>query len=232
MITLGTVWRVHAPRNSDQTMPKWTSAFSAWFVLFVITFFNIFKNVERWNEAELIPAELTAPLINFIEFSASTWFILSWGAAGLAGLFVFYTHTQRRLPMLSGPPSGRGQVLYLCILWLMVLMNFARALPFSEGRVITEWSVTMNACLATALVLTLRTEPYDPITLKASPLPRLRRLWAGGLSGAVALMFVYAVFVKALYGSGSVMNLDHAHRRFGPDAIWRTKPIMKNEEHR
>jgi hypothetical protein len=232
VIALGTVWRVHAPRNSDQTMPKWTSAFSAWFTLFVITFFNIFKNVERWIDSELIPGELTAPLISFLEFNAATWFNLTWWAAALAGAFVFYTHTQRRLPMLSGPPAGRGQVLYLCILWLMVVMNFARALPFSEGRVITEWSVTINACLATALLLTLRTEPYDPITLKANPLPRLRRLWTGGLSGAVALMFVYAVIIKALYGGGSVMNLDHAHRRFGPDAIWRTKPIMKNEEHR
>ncbi len=232
VITLGTVWRVHAPRNSDQTMPKWTSAFSAWFTLFVITFFNVFKNVSRWIEADLIPNELTAPLVSFIQLNASTWFNLTWWAAALAGLYVFYTHTQRRLPMLSGPPAGRGQVLYLCILWLMVVMNFARALPFAEQRVITEWFITLNACIATALILTLRTEPFDPLTLKASPLPRLRRLWAGGLSSAVALMFVYAVLVKALYGSGSVMNLNHAHRRFGPDAIWRTKPIMKNEEHR
>jgi len=232
VISLGAVWRVHAPRNSDQTMPKWTSAFSAWFTLFVITFFNVFKNVERWVRAELVPNELTAPLLSFIQLDASTWFNLTWWAAALAGLYVFYTHTQRRLPMLSGPPAGRGQVLYLCILWLMVVMNFARALPFAEQRVITEWFVTVNTCIATALILTLRTEPFYPSTLQTSPLPRLRWMWARGLSGAIALMFVYAVVVKALYGSGSVMNLDHAHRRFGPDAIWRTKPIMKNEEHR
>ncbi len=234
VITLGAVWRVHAPRNSDQTMPKGTSVFAAWFVMFVITFFNVFKNVERWTEgdAPLVPNTLTAPLISFIQFSASTWFNFVWWTAALAGLAVFMTHTRRRLPLLSGPPAGRGQLMFLCILWLIVTMNFARALPFSEGRVITEWVVTMNACIVTALVMIVRTDPFHPPTLSPARLPRLRWIWVRGLSGAVALMFVYAVLLKALYGGGSVTNLDHAHRRFGPDAIWRTKPILKNEQHR
>ncbi len=234
VIALGVVWRSAPPCASGERMPKWTSVFSAIFVMFVLTWLNVVKNVDTWIEAAapLVPVSMKAPLLGFIELDALTWFNISWWFAAAAFLYVFIVHTRRPLPLLSSSDAGNGHLLHVFVLWVYVLANFMRALPFSEGRLITEWVVFMNACLATALIATLPTASFDPLSLSLRPLPRLRPIWVRGLAATIVLMFAYALILKVAYGGAAVHDSKYAHRRFGPDAIWRTQPILKHGEHR
>ena len=63
-------------------------------------------------------------------------------------------HTKRRLALLEQGWLGRGQLLFLVILWTFVIGNFGRALlGFNERRLLTEGVITVNAVFATMIVL-------------------------------------------------------------------------------
>jgi hypothetical protein len=235
VLALGVVWRSDPPCPEGAPTPPWTRVLSAILVMFFLTWLNVFKNVEEWTSgvSPALPDPMKAPLFGFIELSAAAWFNLGWLAAAAAFLFIFIRHTRAPVPLMPASGPGKGQLLYLFVLWLMVIANFTRALPhFTEGRLITEWVVFMNACLATALLATRATAPYHYLAMPLDPLPQLRSLWARWLPAAVVLMFAYAVLFKALYGDTTIQDEQHAHKRFGPEAIWRTQPILKHGEHR
>jgi hypothetical protein len=142
-------------------------------------------------------------------------------------------HVRRPLSVLPESLAGHGQLLYLFVLWLMVIANFERALPgFSQGRLVTEWVVFMNAVIATGIFVTRPTTPFHSASISLHAPPSIRPLWTRGLAAAVVLMFAYAVLFKVMYGSAPIEAPQYAHKRFGPEAIWRTQPILKHGEHR
>jgi len=279
IITLAIIWRRAPADTSGVRMPGWTTIFAVLFTLFGLTFMNLYKVVGTWTTSEraVMPEWLTAPLIEFIELPAIAWFNLAWWAAALAAFALCVRNQKQPLAFLPASDAGRGQLLWLAVVWIMVLGNFSRALPgFSEGRLITEWVVFINACIATALLGVPNVTPLaafaarrddvvavlasghreDPFSmdlegatpraavavpeLPDSPQPtkprwallKLVAIWIVGLAIAIPAMYGYAKAVDAAYGGANVEALNHAHRRFGPDAIWRTNPILKHGEHR
>lgn len=235
ILALSVVWNRQSPRTGDIKLPSWTTILAVMFSMFAITHMNVFKNVEQWTKGDrpLVPESMKAPFIGFIELSASSWFEFVWWAAAAACLFAFIVHTRRPLALMPVSHAGRGQWLYLFILWVMVIANFERALPgFASGRIVTEWVVSMNACLATALIATRRTAPFHAASLPSHVFPRLRPIWIRGLACAVVLMFAFAALFKAMYGDTAIEHPIYAHKRFGPEAVWRFKPILKHGEHR
>ena len=219
---------------SRRPLPQWTPVFSALFVIFLLTWLFVAKNARPWSEGDhpLLPTSMKAPFFDSIELDTLTWFSLAWWFAAAAFLYIFIVHTRRPLPLLSGADVGNGQLLHWFILWVYLIANTLRALPFSEGRLVTEWVVFVNASLATALIATLPTAPLAPSSLRIDLLPRLRPIWAKGLAATVVVMFAYAVVLKFGYGGHGIEDPRYAHRRFGPDAIWRIAPILKHGEHR
>ena len=235
ILALSVLWGSHPQRNPVKRLPDWTSIFAVMFVMFGITHMNVFKNVEKWTTGErpLLSESMKAPFLGFIELSAASWFELVWWGAAAACLFALLVHRQRPLALMPASPAGRGQLLYLFVLWLMVIANFERALPgFPQNRLVTEWIIFMNACLATAIIATRSTTPYEPGSLPIHGFPRIRPLWTRGLLACVALMLAYALLFKAMYGDAPIEHPQYAHKRFGPEAIWRTQPILKHGEHR
>ena len=45
-------------------------------------------------------------------------------------------------------------------------------------------------------------------------------------------MSAYTGLFRAVYGDKTVSAPEHAHKRWGPEAAWRVKPILKNKKHR
>ena len=73
--------------------------------------------------------------------------------AALAFVMLLSVHTRRRLALLEQSWLGRGQLLFVVLLWAFVIGNFGKALPgFTEQRLLTEGVITINAVLATMLV--------------------------------------------------------------------------------
>ena len=122
-----------------------------------VGFLNLYKLVETWVGNGAVPPTLKAPLLGFIELSPLAWFCIVWWTAATVGGVLLLMHQRRRLDIVPETWTGKGQLLYVLFLWLMVIGNLARAIPgFSNGRMVTEWVVFMNASLATLLIVALR----------------------------------------------------------------------------
>lgn len=217
-------------QDSEQ---RWTIGFSAAFVLFGIGFLNLHKLVHTWIEKQSIPPTLKAPFVEFIELSPNTWFRVVWWSATAVGAILLLTHLRRRLEIIPASWIGRGQLLYVLFLWLMVIGNLMRAIPgFNDGRMVTEWVLFMNACVTTLLVLLL---PGRLTAARVEKVPRrwpsLAGTWLSGLLLASILMAAYGWITLAMYQQHLDGKPWANHRRFGPEATWRIKPILKHGEH-
>ena len=147
-------------------------------------------------------------------------------------------HQRRRLEIVPETWTGKGQLLYVLFLWLMVIGNLARAIPgFSNGRMVTEWVVFMNASLATLLIVALPRKMQQDTTDESGAArherawPSLAKTWLWGLVAATVLMSVYGYLTLAMYQQHLEGKPWANHRRFGPEAKWRISPILKHGEH-
>lgn len=226
------------PLVSDEPrVRKWTEGFSVFFALPFLCFLNLQKNPRTWVEASAMAERMTAPLFRSVALSAWNWHNLVFLALFAASIGLMVAHCRRPLALVPRSWLGRGQWLYLLLLWWMVAGNFERALPrFHEVRLVTEWVIAMNAILATVLLVALPRE--DQVF---SPRPagdfraRLMRVTAVGLLVAVTSIAVETGVVRLIYGdthAGHSGRDGQPQMRFGPQAEWRVRPILKGEDHR
>ncbi len=227
------LWRRLPTDPTEPNDRRWTHGFAGVFVLFGIGFLNLHKLVRTWIEKESIPATLKAPFFEIVEATPHVWFRVVWYTVTAVAAILMLRHLRRRLDLIPSTGVGKGQLLYLSFLWMMVVGNLIRAIPgFSDGRMVTEWVLFMNACLATLLVLVL---PRDSLAVetwnKCASWPSLRWTWLRGLTLVAVLMSSYGFVTLTLYQEHIEGKPWANHRRFGPDATWRTKPILKHGNH-
>lgn len=232
-LTMAALWRKLAPVRDDPPVRRWTDAFAVAFVALFMTYENVVKNVAEWTRADrrLVAAVMKAPLLASVELSASAWFHLAWCAISLALIALLVVHQRRGLAIVPASWLGKGQLLYVLVLWILVIANFERALNgFSEGRLVTEWVIIINASLATFLMLALPA-PTIEVSLREPRRywPHVAGVWAVGLPCAALVMFLYASAVFRVYGKVPITG---AQYRWGDQAVWRVKPILKTKAHR
>jgi len=236
-VALGLLATRLPPLDDSGPRRRWTEIVCVLGVVPWLLHANLVKNVADWTalhgDHRALPLAMKAPWIEGIELSAAGWFELFFSVAAAA--FAFLCVVQRRRPLAIVPPSwlGRGQLLDMLVLWPMVLGNFAKALPgFTEQRLLTEGSILVCAVIVTLLVLLL---PSGPTRSCARSHDSLRSLAIGALAGlalaATAAPLLETAITRAVYGSALAGHAAPNHR-FGPDANWRTKPILKGSLHR
>lgn len=201
------------PLNEDRTLHRWTEPLAASGVVLLITYLNLRKNPGAWSKANAMADQL-GPL------ESATWFNLAYSLLAATVLIVLYRHLRQPIALLSCSWAGKGQLLFLVLLWWMVIGNFERALvSFAPQRLITEGVIFLNATLVTLLVLIRTPAPnHDlPATTVSRTLPGLRRTLVVGVIAAVLSVFVDWAVIRAVYGN---QFAGHAglHIRFGPDA--------------
>ena len=232
-IAMAMLWKRLPINTEEKNDRRWTIGFSAAFVLFGFGFLNLHKLVGTWVGNKSVPASLKAPFLSFLEYSPHVWFRVVWWSATAVGAILLLIHLRRRLDIIPSTWVGKGQLLYVLFLWLMVIGNLMRAIPgFSHGRMVTEWMLFMNACLATLLVIalpreTLSTNLWD----KLAAWPSLGGTWLRGLVAVSLLMSSYGFMTLAMYQEHLEGKPWANHRRFGPEATWRIKPILKHGDH-
>ncbi len=222
----------------------WTKIVAVLFVLNVVGYLNIVKNVRDWTEARpvgggifrSVEPVLRAPLVGDIRLSTWTWFTIGWVAFTAVTAWLLWRH--RRQPVALIPKSwvGRGQLFYLVFLWMIVLANFAKALvSFHESRLATEGIITANALVCSALILGFIQPESETRTTDSSiqvNWGRLTRQAVGWLAlFLVGAMALYTAGIRGLYGDRWVGWGGH-NLRFGDDADWRAKPILRSGKHR
>jgi len=191
-----------------------TEPFALGFVLLGITYLNLRKNVTQWVAAKAMPAEMAG-------VAAWVWFDTGYILLALTMLALLIRHRKRPLPILPESWLGKGQLLYVGLLWWLVAGNFVRALvSFKAERLVTEGVIYVVA-LACTLILLLTSDSARPPSDQPPP-PTRRRM---GLTTMVAVGLVAAILsivadwavVRAIYGDRFA---GHAglHIRFGPKA--------------
>lgn len=205
-----------APRLADQTeRASWTDACAVGFVLLGITYINLRKNVPQWVKSKAVPGEMAG-------IPAWIWFEAAYFLLALVAIALYAAHRKHPLPVVPASRVGRGQLLYLGLLWLLVIGNFERALVgFTAQRLVTEGVIYVVALISTLILLVSAAAPLPG----GEPLPGDQSRAQMTLVGTVAVGAAAAIFsivldwaiVRAIYGDRFA---GHAglHIRFGPQA--------------
>ncbi len=239
-IAMAMLWRRQPFDAREARVGGWTVAFSVFFTWCVIGFLNLHKLVETWVENGAVPPTLKAPLLGVIEASPLVWFCIVWWTAAAVCAALLLLHQRRRLEIVPATWIGKGQLIYVLFLGLVVIGNLARAIPgFNNGRMVTEWVIFMNASLATLLIVVLPGRKQGagseergvgsherPVVWRS-----LALTWLFGLVAVTALMSAYGYMTLAMYQQHLEGSPKANHRRFGPEAKWRIDPILKHGEH-
>lgn len=231
-ITMALLWPKLSTVSNEPRVRRWTEAIAVVLSIFFLTYVNVVKNVSEWVKGThaLVPPMMKAPLFEWINLSATMWFNLAWCAMSLACLGLLLLHLRRPLAIVPSTWLGKGQLIYVLILWIMVIADFERSLNgFSEQRLVTEWVIIINASLATFLVVAL---PGPNVVVAGQQIAnygtRTVRILLIGIPVALLIMTGYTALQYKYYQG---VKLGTAHYRFGPKALWREKPILKNKKH-
>ncbi|WP_080055487.1 hypothetical protein [Spirosoma aerolatum] len=248
---------MHQDRPVDER-GRWALGIATIFVWLAIPYVNLVKNVEEWGKqlnpdvwtrsmtrpdgsTETTTALWDAPYLGRLpgigswQLSPAGWFNLTWLLLLLLLIILIRRHFREPLSVIPVSWLGRGQLLFLVLLWLMVVGNFERALvDWHPQRLLTEWVITVNAIASTLLVLVI---PHEQERIAILPpesfQPFYRQAWLRtvvtiGLSGVFFVLTNRLVYpYPAQEESGNAM-----HTRFGTEADWRAKPNLKNAEHK
>ena len=231
------VLAVRLPRQpTAQPGSSWMLLLTLIVVFPVLAYLNLYKNLGPWTQDfaghQSMPLEIAIPWTRFA-LSLRMWFDLFWLLGTLALIGLFFAHRKRPIAMVSSTWIGRGQLLFLIILWTFVVGNFTRALPsFGGGRMLTEGIIYVNAVLVTVLLLVA-----PPLTRASTVRENVN--WKR-LTGFVVCGFVIAALVTPSLQWWSMRRVyGNAHSgkrgmdfRFGPNANWKRAPLIKGELHR
>ncbi len=256
--------RIEITKDSTGSTPalsrsRWTRAFSVLTVLLILTYFNVFKNVEVWSEqlnpkiwqsvvqnadgtTDSVPAQWDAPYIgrlpgvDFLHMSPSGWFNLTWALLVFGCIIIVRRHYRSPIPIIPEKAIAKGQLIFLILLWIMVVANFERALTgWSPGRLLTEWVIFVNAIIATVLILLL---PREEEVIVLQKMPDFKTVYRSIWMKTIAVMVVSSVLffagIRLIYHYPDFDKINYwgNQTRFGPKATWKTNPIMKNGDHK
>ncbi len=189
----------------------WTEPLALGFVLLGISYLNSRKNVAQWVATRSMPAEMAG-------LSAGAWFDLGYLALALAIYALWFRHRWRPLPIVPASWLGKGQLVYLGLLWSVVVFNFERAIvAFAAQRLVTE-GVLYLVALACTLVLLCATDRGDvPPDIKPRPPATGQRSGLAAIVAAILSIVADWAVVRAVHGD---QFAGHArlHIRFGPRA--------------
>ncbi|MCC6488871.1 MAG: hypothetical protein IT364_15335 [Candidatus Hydrogenedentes bacterium] len=231
---------LRAPRlkQEDEGKPvrRWTLVAAVSFVLLLLTYVNLYKNVAEWTGSrEMVQDVMRAPMLWFISMTAASWFNLTYVLLSILLIGLLSAHLRRPLAIVPGTWLGKGQLLYLVFLWVIVIGNFERALGgFTEQRLLTEWVIIVNAMIATALLLLLPREGEPGVELPVMSGAPIAKTVLDGMAVSLAAVFLMFASVYVVYGgafAGHSGKDGEGQMRFGDKAEWRIRPILKNAEH-
>lgn len=97
------------------------------FLLLVMMWSNLFKNVRNWIKGNAIPEE-------FFGIPAKWWFLLVGLMLSATVLIAIVRNRRRDLPLAPVSTFGRGQLLFLVILWVSITGAFMQTFPGMAGK--------------------------------------------------------------------------------------------------
>lgn len=239
------------PEISELKFPRWMMGISAVFILLVIPYVNLVKNVKTWGETlkpeiwtqtttegEKMPAAWDIPYIGHLpnmslHLTPEGWFNLTWILILIFFIALIRRHFKQPLTFVPASWLGKGQLILLLLLWTMVSGNFERELTqWTPQRLLTEWVITANAIILTYCILIIRSDTSYKFETGLSI--SFKRAWIYAIAAMIisAPAFLFTNRLIYQYDPKEVLDTRRFHLRFGPDADWRARPILKTQEHK
>ena len=234
-VTFGFIFNRAPLLEADASFPPWMEIFAVFCVLIALTYVNYRKAAGTWVDlVEALPERFFGlPVVGWFRRSRGWigWFELFYIGIGIACVWLLSVHFREPIALIPASWLGKGQLLYLVLLWWMVIFNFERALvSFSPHRLVTEGVITLNAIICTILV-----------GLGSLSVPKQTGgvfsftdwIWRVSIWGIVTLVGTTVIFwvVKhALFGQSHAPGAA-LHIRFGPDSNAPKAKPKAGEEH-
>lgn len=201
------------PLNDEGPPPRrWAGPFAVGFILIVITYINIRKNVPyAWLENHVVPEYMHG-------IHVDAWFKGAYAALALGIALIIMRHAKSPLALVPKSALGRGQLLFLLFLWWIVLANASRDFPFAQQRLVTEGVIHLTSILCTLLVvLAPREEEHLVIRSATDFAPRLAFVVVAGLMLFAAAVGLEYSATRKMFGDTQAPQSGKSIR-FGPDA--------------
>jgi len=182
-------------------------------LLLVMTWSNFSKNVVNWAKRDHIPPDLLG--------IDSTWWFLIIGALLSATIVIaLVRHYGRRLALSPQSAFGRGQLLFLLILWVSVVAALAQALPGMSRRgaflVHVSFWITASACSLIVVLLKEETT-YEVAEPRSASDASWRLGWRSWACFCLVPLLLYAV--AHLTVASHEEPLPGSHLRFSDTSV-------------
>jgi hypothetical protein len=226
--------------EGEPRMRKWTEAFCVSFILNILLYVNMVKCVETWTQAgaggyRAVPLTMKMPLIGCVELSSYAWFTLFFLLFTACTIAVMAAHLRRPIAAVPRTWLGIGQLFYLMFLWAIIIGNFCRAeVGFSGQRLATEGAIAVHGLIVTYIILACARDKESVVIEEPREYGTFIKKWAlGGLAAFLVCSTIYLTINRSVYGNRpDGWGGKHPNMRFGPEADWRVRPIIKSVIHR
>ena len=177
------------------------------FLLLVVMWTNLHKNVLNWAKGKHIPEYLFG-------IPAQWWFLLVGLILSAMILAAIVRHHHQDLHLAPSGDFGRGQLLFLVILWIAVAGAFTQALPAMAGKGVffvhvTFW-ITGGVCSLIVLGLS-GNKSQSEAQIAASD-----QFWKPGMRHWISWLLIPALIILLAYFTVSAHNkpMPGSHLRF------------------
>jgi hypothetical protein len=211
------------PVAEQPRIRRWTDVAAVAFVLLLITWVNLVKNIPNWMQLRAVPREL-------YQLRTEVWFDLGYALLAVAVIGLLVRHLRQPIALIPQSDLGKAQLLYLVFLWWVVIGNLFRAIPpFGEQRLITEGVIHVNAVLCSVLVLLWpNARPWPDLAEQGISGKGLGAVAAAGVAVLAVTVALASAGTRAIHGGAFVGHAGY-HTRFGPDA--RTGKPQQGQPH-
>jgi len=165
------------------------------FVMLVVPWLNLRQNPEFWTRNNVVP-EVMAGIPSQLWFEVAFWIF----AAMTIRLLI--RHRTDPVALVPATWLGKGQLLYLVFLWMMVAGNFEREIiVFRAQRLITEWVIFLNASLASFILIRYSATIPFPVRRSADDFnPLIRKSLLAGLLFTLISIPVQWAGIRVVWG--------------------------------
>ncbi len=161
------------------------------FLLVVLLWSNLAKNVANWAKGNQIPPDL-------LGLGAKWWFLLVGVLLSAVVIRAIALQHRGRLALAPMHDLGRGQVLFLLLLWIPVVGAFTQALPgmSNRGVFLVHVSFWVTAGICSLLVVSMREEMRSRV---AESLIAPEAAWRLGRGFRICLCLIPLLLYGAAY---------------------------------
>ena len=205
------VRRKLAPPEEDQESGSLNTV-GLLFLLLVMMWNNLYKNVRNWAKGNHIPKQLFG-------IQAEWWFLLVGLVLSAMVLVAIIRHRHQKLALAPASAFGRGQLLFLIILWVAIAGAFTQAFPAmaNKGILFVHATFWIAGGICSLIVLALSGTPtHQPLAQLAAS----DHFFRAGIRHWISWLLVPILIVLLTYLTVSLDEdpLPNSHLRF-PKAL-------------